>query len=129
MDEHPKEMCMCTLWKWNGFASQERQPITLSPWIEEWSTIVWKTYVSNGQHLSLTRIIEAIRESWSTSTMNGGLDINFVKQCIESYNSCSSHETKRKMPRCKCGMRNMFVISMRLSLNLMIDAKYTLMCV
>ena len=29
--------------------------------------------------------------------MNGGLDINFVKQCIESCNSCSSHGTKRKM--------------------------------
>jgi hypothetical protein len=29
--------------------------------------------------------------------MNGGLDINFVKQCIESCNSCSSHGTKCKM--------------------------------
>ena len=29
--------------------------------------------------------------------MNRGLDINFVKQCIESCNSCSSHGTKRKM--------------------------------
>jgi hypothetical protein len=29
--------------------------------------------------------------------MNGGLDINFMKQCIESCNSCSSHGTKRKM--------------------------------
>ena len=29
--------------------------------------------------------------------MNGGLDINLVKQCIESCNSCSSHGTKRKM--------------------------------
>lgn len=67
------------------------------PWIEECSIIVWKIHVSNGQHLSLTRTIEAIRESWSTSTMNGGLDINFVKQCIESCNSCSSHRTKRKM--------------------------------
>ena len=29
--------------------------------------------------------------------MNGGFDINFVKQCIESCDSCSSHGTKRKI--------------------------------
>ena len=29
--------------------------------------------------------------------MNEGLDINFVKQCSESCNSCSSHRTKCKM--------------------------------
>ena len=29
--------------------------------------------------------------------MNGGLDINIVKQCIESCNSCLSYGTKCKM--------------------------------
>ena len=47
--------------------------------------------------MSLTKTIETIRESWSISTMNEGLDINFVKQCSESCNSCSSHRTKCKM--------------------------------
>ena len=80
-----------------GLLHKKNNPSRQVPWIEEWSTIVWITHVSNGQHLSLTRTIEAIRELWSTSTMNEGLNINFVKQCIESCNSCSSHVTKCKM--------------------------------
>jgi hypothetical protein len=46
-----------------GLLHKKDNPSRQVPWIEEWSTIVWKTHVSNGQHLSLTRTIEAIRES------------------------------------------------------------------